>query len=131
MEIPLTQVPREKWYCRQISRDGKKHSLSGEGEGDWTRFARWTRVHASAPAKPCLNIVLELTGPCRAATNRNEAQLERLGNWTICSLDSWIYASLYLDQFKYYYFFFLIDFLYRLNCIYIYTYFCFNFLLTE
>lgn len=119
MEIPLTRAPREKWYCRQISRDGKKHSLSGGGEGDWTRFARWTRVHASAPAKPCLNIVLELTGPCRAATNRNEAQLERLGNWTICSLDSWIYASLYLDHFKYYYIFFLIDFLYRLNCIYI------------
>lgn len=35
-------------------------------------------MHASAPAKPCLNIVLELTGPCRAATNRNETQLERL-----------------------------------------------------
>lgn len=75
MEIPLT--PREKWYCRQISRDGKKHSLSGETGQD-------------SSAKPCLNIVLELTGPRRATTNRNEAQLEQLatGRYDSKHLDS-------------------------------------------
>lgn len=44
---------RGKWYCRQISRDGKKHSLSGELD----------KIRVLASAKPCLNIVLELTVP--------------------------------------------------------------------
>lgn len=108
MEIPLT--PREKWYCRQISRDGKKHSLSGETGQD----SPGGRVlHASA--KPCLNIVLELTEPRRATTNRNEAQLEQLatGRYDSKHLDSLLRTLITVTlNIIIFLFSFLIDFFY-------------------
>lgn len=65
MDILLThnKLP-EKWYCRQIN-EAKEHSFS----------AKLDKIHSAdvCPAtKLYLNIVLELTGPCRAATKRRK-----------------------------------------------------------